>query len=198
MRLKAVHLLTEIFSPEDLYQFMILPELNHITVGQFRSLVSSNIAIDPIKTSPIRSLDLTNSIIPEPILGEILAHTGKLQELFCRVPGRMGSNPYSSISGLMNSLSPAGVTATLTPIRHSLRHLCLLGDNYRWVNHDGSRLDLRDFLSLQKVEVASSLMFDPSIPSDHREGVCRLLPPTIKSFTVRAYLCRKISPVNCI
>ena len=85
--------------------------------------------------------------------------------------------------------SPSGVGLLLEPFKTTLNELCLTNSSYgrRPGKHDGTRLDLSEFVNLKRMIVSSDVFFTSPmpLPSEERRGVWALLPPRLETLSVQ-------------
>lgn len=103
-----------------------------------------------------------------------------LSKLTCLFPGVSDLvNRHSAAYPLltMNTANVFGVTTS------TLTELVLFGGD-DWSTHGETRLDFSIFTRLKILDVPNLLLFDSPSPSPRRNGVFRLLPSTLQSFSV--------------
>ena len=108
-----------------------------------------------------------------------------LTSLNVMMPGRT-THIYNGSPGvqMLDAFSPKSMRAMLQPVRATLRTLALQADAMLWPSHDGSILDLGHFVSLKNVKLSSLFLFRFGSSARDRNGVWRLLPPSIEKLSV--------------
>ena len=149
------------------------------------------------QTSAISTLDLLASPMFEEDLKMILQMTPKLRVLTANISVSSTSEAQltqtSSASNVQRYLlAPKRVLSILQPLHATLMDLRLDFSNNRgqWSDiHDGTRLDLHEFRTLQRLEAHSGLFFHTESPDETRVGFHKLLPCTIEDVNVSYRVC---------
>ncbi|RDW94313.1 hypothetical protein BP5796_00076 [Coleophoma crateriformis] len=175
---------------------------NFIWLGQFRSLnvlcikkldESDLPTAQNSGTAEVSRLHLCRAQhLPDEIFDNLLNTFTGVEFLECMIPGSCSQGIVSRRvpSVMLNELSPSRVLQALEGSRQSLKEMTIQCSPARWPSHDGSRLDLTGFQCLQKVCVASRLLFQDPTPrtpaeaSRTREGLFKLLPSSLKELSV--------------
>ena len=185
LRLRHLDLRVRVLSIRQALHFLTLPSLREFHVhgiteannGPFRGT-------KPQVTTRVEEFHTVGRPLHPTTMKSLLALSqSTLKSLHIRVPGRMAQDQELKLNEMLGAFSPATINDTLHPVRATLARLRLRTDLMTWPSHDGSRLDLADFVSLKYARLSSPLFFEESATSS-RSGVWRLLPASIEELTV--------------
>jgi len=125
-------------------------------------------------------------------LSLLLPYLPNLVKITIEAPGRgehvnriMSDNSSMLGTDLLEPFRPATIGRLLRPVQTQLRTLTLTLFNVRF-SHDGSRIDLTDFTSLDVLRLSSYYLFGTDTePNYARCGAWKLLPRNIKSLHIK-------------
>lgn len=118
---------------------------------------------------------------------EVLSQRPDIIELKCAKPCTRRSGATRWMRANMSApLSPRAFSQALFPVWNSLQRLRLqiTAGNQVWQGHDGTRLSCYGFCKLIDLDVSASFLFSDAAPTPARDGVYKLLPPSIISLRV--------------
>ena len=180
----------------DLCSFMGMSSLSRIII---HDIDSASIVSKPEYTSMPHStlhrgamlslLDLGRAHIPPLELCKALKLASSITKLRCAMPGvekvkdrRMIGRPMRV--SMASPLSPAMIVQAFSPLQSSLTNLHLNHETFTmWPSHDGTRLDMSNFICMKILEVPSTCFFEAS-PKQQRNSVTPLLPPSLEKLSV--------------
>jgi len=190
--LTVVDLNIQHLTMDDVVKYIFLKRLEHMSISWINKPTIPRLPNTvSYGDSNVSSLKLGLGVhLPEDVLHEILKYPRSLKTLVTNLPGRDGPNNYFRPALPMTTpLSPAGVTRALEPTMISLTRLTVLNENCEWPSHDCSRTDLRSFIALKKLQIASRCYFLAG--SSTRDGIVHLLPASLEDLEV--WTCSSIS-----
>lgn len=170
--LSSVHLEDDLLNMSDVVPYMFLESMRHISIVYLQNpYTSEDYAAG---SSRITSLNFGPDILlPESVLQKILRWPRALEQLTCHVPGYASQRHLPYFKQMKNPFSPYNIQVALAPALSSLVELTLLSDGTFWPAYDKTRLDLREFKTLQRVRVPSILFFDQA-PISYSELLAKL------------------------
>ncbi|KAL3422711.1 hypothetical protein PVAG01_06867 [Phlyctema vagabunda] len=123
----------------------------------------------------------------------LLRCTSRLQKISFMIPTSHDAyeGPSVDLSSyrLMCELSPVKLSQALHSIASTLTELDIKSRSETWDRHDGSKLNLKDFVALKRVSIPSRLVFPSPVPltvddGQSRAGLYKLLPSTLENMRI--------------
>ncbi|KAF2672280.1 hypothetical protein BT63DRAFT_422769, partial [Microthyrium microscopicum] len=168
------------------YLVSILKHREHIRKIQFHWRVTSAPPIskplfeDSFDACSVESLELESHISLD-AFHNLLKPLKSLASLTCTVPGTPGPRTRPAMTDV---LSPRQIATSLESTTLTLKELKLSGPLQYWPRTDGTRLNLTSFKLLKRVDVPHFLFFNSPGPSPDRDGLYKLLPPSVEHIEV--------------
>ena len=172
-------------TPPDMVKYMFLKSLRSLSISWINKPEVPKLPNSfSYGDSNISSMELGSRFhLPEDVLHEILKYPRSLKTLVTNLPGQDVLNDYPTPSSVVTTpLSPAGVARALEPTKASLMELTLVDLDCDWPGHDDSRTDLRSFIALKKLRIASRCYFLPG--NSTRDGIVDFLPASVEELEV--------------
>ncbi|CZR65754.1 uncharacterized protein PAC_15654 [Phialocephala subalpina] len=192
--LRHLHVTDSTLTVNDLWALFALPRLRYLEISSRREIAFSSLDPTPDQLFPLRHLRMfdlgSDSYLQPDLLEEILIHCPKLETLECNIALPLVTqapaqgpwlHPFYPRPRHYNS--PERLLTTLLHAPRTLVNLSLFTNGLNGVVHDGSRLDLSSFVNLTNLTASADLFIAPVGSNVARDGLYRLLPRNIESFT---------------
>ncbi|KAF8856761.1 hypothetical protein BDZ45DRAFT_675246 [Acephala macrosclerotiorum] len=174
----------------ELIDIIALPELRHLDIGVSMSFKDDSILDIRHRPNLLQHLSLCGNEILLSTLSFITRNSPHLQTLIYRAPLHepafkdRGPGTYPAAGKLCPSL----VLSALLPLSKTLTNLEIYANGqpisrrFEMSAHDGSRLDLSQFLALKSLTASADLFVAPLSSRIPRNGCYSLLPRSLKRF----------------
>lgn len=175
-----------------LIDIICLPQLHDLDIGVLMSFKDDSILNLEDRENKLQHLSLCGNEILFSTLSFITRNSPNLHTLIYRAPlhepafADRGPGIYPAAG----NLCPSRVLSALLPLSNTLTNLEIYanGQQTRWRSeisaHDGSRLDLSEFLALKSLSASAELFVAPLSSRIPREGLYKLLPRSLKRLHV--------------
>lgn len=186
--LQIVSIGSKTCSASELSKILFLPQLRSIDLEEGESLEEFRPPPPTDLKSGLQHLNTVAYRWTYPMFEHTLRVCQNLRILECNVPidtPIQRSLPFA----FSQQLSPLRIFHGLAPISQTLTQLDLCNDcNIFWPlpGHDGTRLDLSQFVSLKTLSTSAELFFAPLSLGISRDGFHRLLPRSVENIWVSA------------
>lgn len=173
----------------DLFEIAHLPNIQQLEVQGFLDFEDEDLSSSKAPDSKLKHLKFVGSQISRQNLSSLIVASPLLATLVCRTPfdepSRKGVYPGSAFISV--PLSPISILPTLAPISQTLVKLDLSTYGQEWSGHDGTRLDLTSFTKMRHLCASAELLVAPHALGVSRDGLFKLLPPSLRNFRVSAH-----------
>ncbi|KAF8856791.1 hypothetical protein BDZ45DRAFT_745110 [Acephala macrosclerotiorum] len=192
--LRHLHITDTTLTVTDLWSLSSLPRMRHLEISSRQEIAFSSrdpTSFEPSQLRHLRMFELgSNTYVQLPLLEELLTHCPKLETLECTIilplvaqAPAQGPWLHPLYPRPTHYNSPERLLATLLQAPRTLVNLSLFTNGLNGVIHDGSRLDLSSFVNLKNLTATADLFIAPVGSNVSRNGLYRLLPSKIESFT---------------
>jgi hypothetical protein len=184
--LQIVSIGNDTCSASELSKLLCLPQLHYLEFEEGESLEDFCPPPPANHNSELRHLDASVYNWTYPMFDHTLRVCRNLRILDCKVPVDtpvQRSQPFA----FFQRLSPLRITRSLAALANTLTQLNLYNENnvfWPSLGHDGTRLDLSQFVSLKDLAASAELFFAPLSLAIPRDAFYRLLPQSIENIWV--------------
>lgn len=127
---------------------------------------------------------------------KLLQFTNSLKYLACSIPVPGPLEPVQSTNPRTRAepvripyvLSPQSFMPALCCLSQTLTSLCIHSTGQLWDKYDGTRLDFSNFPILKELKASPLCFFSPRSCGFSRDGLYKLLPPSLEHLNVSLYI----------
>lgn len=172
----------------ELFEIAHLPNIRQLEVQNFLDFEHEELSSSKAPNFKLKHLKFVRGQISRQTLSSLIVASPLLATLVCRTPldelSTKGVYPGSALISV--PLSPISILPTLAPISQTLVKLDLFTSGQEWSGHDGTRLDLTSFTKMRLLYASAELFVAPHVLGVSRDGLFKLLPPSLRNFRVSA------------
>ncbi|KAF2013950.1 hypothetical protein BU24DRAFT_424962 [Aaosphaeria arxii CBS 175.79] len=181
------------YGVRDLFELLSFPCMSRFYLFSFDDTACCQDEPHQSIHAPLTELDLEQSQIGQPLFGHIMSRCSRLEQLRCLVPFPCAAERIAdewAVTWVGSSvlvprpISMNFLSLQICEFKETLTELHVLTSRQTWTGHDGSKLDLREFVRLERLSASSSCFFMATNFENDRLGFHELLPPSLVNLDV--------------